>query len=181
MSRSAWSAAPTSKPQDKQRGRTVLLVDDDDSVLATVGETMVSMGHTVITAHDGSEALHYLIENRSIDCLFTDVVMSTDMNGVQLMAAARVVRPGLTTLLASSYPRDEVCAMGEIPGDVCFIAKPYLLSDLHEQLYWDGGAAPRFHEPPSKKRGRTYPNHLWSGSASRTVLLGESWIHADTK
>jgi CheY-like chemotaxis protein len=162
----------------------VLLVDDDTGVLEMIGETIATMGHTVLTAQDGCQALHMLIDNRSINCLFTDVVMSSSMNGVQLVAAARAVRPGLPTLLASSYARDDVRAMGEIPGDVCFIAKPYLLSDLHEHLYWGGGSAPGIPEPPSRAvvpttrvDRRRDPSRFWLGTASRTVLLGQSWIH----
>jgi DNA-binding NtrC family response regulator len=110
--------------------RTVLLVDDDAQVLNLLSEVMSAMGHKVITAHDGKEALARLLKNRSIDCLFTDMVMPNGMTGLQLMTAARAVRPGLPALLASAYPREDVSALGDIPEDVDFIAKPYLLSDL---------------------------------------------------
>jgi len=115
-------------------GRTVLLVDDDDSVLSLLGEIITAMGHKVYMAHDGRDALLCLLRHKSIDCLFTDVVMPNGMSGVQLMSAARAVRPGLPGLLASSYPRDDVSAMGEIPADVNFVAKPYLLTDLYRLL-----------------------------------------------
>jgi DNA-binding NtrC family response regulator len=160
-------------------GRTVLLVDDDTSVLEMVGETMTAMGHTVITASDGCEALRLLLENRSINCLFTDVVMPNDMSGVQLMAAARAVRPGLPTLLASSYPREVVYGMGAIPSDIHFITKPYLLSDLNEQLCWSGGAAAQFHPSPVRARAADqarHPHYLRLAAASKKVRLGESWI-----
>ena len=123
-------------------GRTVLLVDDDSSVLSLLGETIAAMGHKVIVAHDGPDALRCLLRHRSIDCLFTDVVMPNGMTGMQLMVAARAVRPGLPAVIASAYPREDVCAMGDIPSDVNFIAKPYLLTDLYPLL--DGA-------PPAKK------------------------------
>jgi DNA-binding NtrC family response regulator len=123
------------------RSKKVLLVDDDNSVLSLLGETIVAMGHKVVIAHDGPHALRLLLRHRSIDCLFTDVVMPNGMSGVQLMAAARAVRPGLPAVIASSYPREEVYAMGGIPSDVNFIAKPYLLTDLYPLL--DGASTAR--------------------------------------
>jgi DNA-binding NtrC family response regulator len=116
------------------RRRTVLLVDDDADVLALLGETMTALGHRVITAQDGRAALKCLLKYRSIDCLFSDVVMPNGMTGLQLMTAARAVRPGLPALLASSYPREIVSSLGEIPDNVEFIAKPYALSDLFSLL-----------------------------------------------
>jgi DNA-binding NtrC family response regulator len=138
-------AAAREHAHERFHGRTVLLVDDDTSVLSLLGETMAAMGHKVIVAHDGPDALRCLLRNRSIDCLFTDVVMPNGMTGVQLMAAARAVRPGLPAVIASAYPREDVCAMGDIPSDVNFIAKPYLLTDLYPLL--DGA-------PPHKARGK---------------------------
>lgn len=123
--------APLSCPDEVAfRRRTVLLVDDDEQVLDLLGEVITSMGHKVITAQDGREALSRLLKYRSIDCLFTDMVMPNGMSGLQLMAAARAIRPGLPALLASAYSREDICAQGDIPEDVDFIAKPYLLSDL---------------------------------------------------
>ena len=116
------------------RRRTVLLVDDDIEVLSLLGEIMTALGHRVIKAHDGEHALKCLLKYRSIDCIFTDVVMPNGMSGLQLMAAARAVRPGLPAMVASSYPREAVSALGDLPADVAFIAKPYLLTDLFALL-----------------------------------------------
>ena len=137
----ACSVASAACPDDHFYGRTVLLVDDDDSVLSLLGETIAAMGHKVIVAHDGPQALRCLLRHRSIDCLFTDVVMPNGMTGMQLMTAARAVRPGLPAVIASAYTREDVCAMGDIPEDVNFIAKPYLLTDLYPLL--DGVKAPK--------------------------------------
>jgi CheY-like chemotaxis protein len=119
---------------EKFRPRTVLLVDDDAEVLALLAETISEFGHRVIQAKDGPDALKCLLKYRSIDCIFSDVVMPNGMSGVQLMTAARAVRPGLPGLLASSYPKEYVCTLGDIPENVEFITKPYLLTDLFALL-----------------------------------------------
>jgi CheY-like chemotaxis protein len=127
-------AFPEDNAIGRFRPRTVLLVDDDTEVLSLLAETMSGFGHRVIQAKDGPEALKCLLKYRSIDCIFSDVVMPNGMTGVQLMAAARAVRPGLPALLASSYPKDYVSSLGDIPENVSFIAKPYLLTDLFALL-----------------------------------------------
>jgi hypothetical protein len=110
--------------------------------------------------------------------------MPNDMTGLQLMAAARAVRPGLPTLLASSYPREFVYGMGAIPSDIHFITKPYLLSDLNEHLCWGGEAATHFHPPPVRVRNADHDRHgfnLRVVAGSKKVRLGESWIWEGTE
>ena len=84
-------------------------------------------------------ALQFLRKDESIDYLFTDIVMPNDMNGVQLMAAARAIRPGLATLLASGYPREALRDLGQIPDDVMFLAKPYSMADLNVHITGGSG------------------------------------------
>jgi PAS domain S-box-containing protein len=117
-----------------RQARTILFVDDDSSIRSLVSAMLRVSGHKVIEAEDGRTALGLLETDNSIDYLFTDVVMPNDMNGVQLMLAARAVRPGLPTLLASGYPREALTNIGKIPEDVMFITKPYSLVDLNAHI-----------------------------------------------
>jgi CheY-like chemotaxis protein len=127
----------------------VLVVDDDSTVLSLLGDTITALGHKVVVAEDGKDALRCLLKNRTIDCLFSDVIMPNGMTGLQLVVAARAVRPGLPAVLASVFPREDIFAMGDIPDDVGFIAKPFLLTDLYSLL--DGEA--RGGEPVSGAPG----------------------------
>jgi PAS domain S-box-containing protein len=122
-----------------RRNRTILFVDDDTGVRSLVSEVLRNTGHTVIEADDGRTALKLLQEDPKIDYLFTDIVMPNDMNGVELMNAARAARPGLPTLLASGHPREALRDLGNIPEDVLFIRKPYSLADLNAYI---AGAGP---------------------------------------
>jgi PAS domain S-box-containing protein len=121
--------------------RTILFVDDDAGIRTLVVEMLRMLGHNVVQAEDGRDALRQLQKDRSIDYLFTDIIMPNNMNGLQLMAAARAARPGLPTLLASGYPREVLRDLGNIPEDVSFIAKPYSLSDINAHI--SGGLALR--------------------------------------
>jgi CheY-like chemotaxis protein len=145
---------PTNYADADVASRTVLLVEDDDQVLTLVSQTLTSLGHQVIVARDGQEALRVVRANPMIDYLFTDIVMPNGMNGMQLMQAARAERPGLRTLLTSVRSREEVRALGKIPYDVAFIPKPYSLTDIHAYLKWD------------RKNPRYSPSadHRWLGT-----------------
>ncbi len=143
---------PTTDADIGAASRTVLLVEDDDQVLTLVTQTLTSLGHQVVPARDGHDALRVVRCNPTIDYLFTDIVMPNGMNGVQLMNAARAERPGLRTLLTSARSREEVRALGKIPFDVAFIAKPYSLTDVHAYLKW-GRKNPRY-TPQADQRWR---------------------------
>jgi CheY-like chemotaxis protein len=127
---------PTGHAETGAACRTVLLVEDDEQVLKLVSRTLTSLGHTVVEAQNGETALNAIHANPAIDCLFSDVVMPNGMNGVQLAQQARVMRPDLRAVLTSVRPRDEVRAMGELPCDVTFVAKPYSLTDIASLLRW---------------------------------------------
>jgi CheY-like chemotaxis protein len=129
----------TGGPAAIQAARTVLLVEDDEQVLKLVSRTLSSLGHKVIEALDGEAALSALYRDPTIDCLFSDVIMPNGMNGLQLTQLARIVRPDLRAMLTSSRPRDEVRAMGHIPYDITFIAKPYSLTDISTLLRYGAG------------------------------------------
>src|SRR5205823_299100 len=54
-------------------GETVLVVDDDESVLETARETVADLGYRVLAAHNGREALQILKGSEKVDLLFSDI------------------------------------------------------------------------------------------------------------
>jgi DNA-binding LytR/AlgR family response regulator len=59
-------------------------------------------------------------------------VMPGGMNGVQLVAEARRLRPGLRVLLTSGYTAS--VNERQVPADVPLLAKPYRRDDLAAKL-----------------------------------------------
>ncbi|MGH1587300.1 MHYT domain-containing protein [Methylobacterium phyllosphaerae] len=98
------------------RPLTVLVVDDDPLVLLSTAEMLEDLGHAVIQAASGQQALNALRGNSLIDLLLTDHAMP-GMTGVQLAAAVRTERPNLPIILASGY--------AELAGDTS-VALPRL-------------------------------------------------------
>lgn len=64
---------------------TILLVDDDTETLEIYSQLLEWMGHRVLCAHDGEEALEWVWRQRP-DLVVTDWMMPR-MNGVELCRA----------------------------------------------------------------------------------------------
>ncbi|WP_423604164.1 PAS domain S-box protein [Sphingomonas sp. MS122] len=107
------------------RPRLVLAVDDDPLVLMNTAALLEDLGHTVIEAESGAQALEVLREREDIALLITDQAMPV-MTGSQLIAAARELRPDMPVILATGY--------GETPADsasrVTRLNKPFTQADL---------------------------------------------------
>jgi nitrogen-specific signal transduction histidine kinase len=108
---------------------TILVVDDDVLIaMSTVG-MLEDLGHEVIEANSGARALEILRDNRPVDLLVTDYAMPR-MNGVQLAAAAREIRPELPILLATGYAELPAGSALDLPR----IGKPYQRDQLAAEI-----------------------------------------------
>ena len=119
-------------PEQESAG-TVLIVEDEPSVLDVACEIFEILGYQVLTADHAAAALDVLRSDVSIDVLFSDVVMPFGMNGVELSHKARELRPAIKILLASGYPMSALPSGGLDPG-TSFISKPYRWTELAEKL-----------------------------------------------
>ncbi|MGH1570487.1 ATP-binding protein [Methylobacterium sp. P31] len=115
-------------------GETVLLVEDDEQVLAMAVESLEELRYRVIVARNAAEALEHLRGVDRIDILFSDVVMPGGMNGSQLAVEAQRLRPGIKVLLTSGYVAnlDEGQVIGR--GDLPVLNKPYRRDELARSL-----------------------------------------------
>ena len=112
--------APVRRPG---REETVLLVDDEDAVRGPAAERLRELGHAVLEAQNGPDALRVLASSRP-DLLVTDVGLPGGMNGRQVAEAARERWPGLPVLFITGYA-------GEVlPPGVEVIGKPFALDAL---------------------------------------------------
>jgi CheY-like chemotaxis protein len=103
---------------------TILLVDDDEIVRATVASMLEDLGYTVRSASSGTEALYILEHDPTIVLLFTDVVMPA-MGGRQLAERALAIRPALRVLFTSGYTENAIVHNGRLDHGVELLSKPY--------------------------------------------------------
>jgi CheY-like chemotaxis protein len=108
---------------------TILVVDDDALIAMSTVDMLEDLGHEVIEANSGDRALEILQQDRAIDLLLTDYSMPR-MNGAQLAAAARQIRPELPVLLATGYAELPTASGKALPK----IGKPYQQDQLAMEI-----------------------------------------------
>jgi CheY-like chemotaxis protein len=92
-------------PRREVRGSaTILVVEDESDVRAVAARFLTAIGYRVIAADGPQEALQRLRSDTAIDLLFSDVVLGSATDGVELAREARQIRPDLPVLLTSGYP-----------------------------------------------------------------------------
>jgi len=107
------------------RGRGLVLVVDDEPIVRNFARLCLERrGFEVMTAADGAGALRAMREvGDSIGAVLVDLTMP-GLDGCDLLAQLRELRPGLKAVLSSGY--DEREARGDPDGkDLVFIRKPY--------------------------------------------------------
>ncbi|HTV00443.1 MAG TPA: PAS domain-containing protein [Luteitalea sp.] len=123
-------------PRHAGVGLTVLIVDDEPTVRLLVGEILGDYGYTTIEAGDAAAALPVLQSNTRIDALVTDVGLPGALNGPELAAAARRVRPDLRVLFITGYADHTVLAADHPRSAI--VLKPFepdtLALRLHELM-----------------------------------------------
>jgi CheY-like chemotaxis protein len=107
----------------------VLVVDDDSLVLMNTTAMLEDLGHHVLEATSGPQALRILRREKDLDLVITDQLMP-GMTGTQLIAEIRSERPGLPIILATGYAD----LAPETTVDVIRLGKPFLQRDLARAL-----------------------------------------------
>ena len=125
----AASAEPAAAEHAPRRHATLLFVDDDYLINLNTATLLEDLGHTVIKATSGADALSVLQDGKLIDLLITDYAMP-GMTGVQLAEEARRLRPDLPILLATGYADLPTQSELELPR----LSKPYQQRQLAEQI-----------------------------------------------
>jgi signal transduction histidine kinase/CheY-like chemotaxis protein len=112
--------ATATEPSEPKGTETILLVDDNHSLIAVTMRNLTALGYTVVPAVDARSALAILASEAVVDLLFTDVVMPGGMSGPELAEAARRLRPDLRVLFTTGYA--DVLVEG---SDRQVLRKPY--------------------------------------------------------
>ncbi len=99
------------------RGETIVVVEDDDSVRRLAVDMLVELGYQVVAFSNAASALRHFSDDAPVDMLFTDVVMP-EMNGSQLVDAARELRPALKVLFATGYTQNAIVHGGVLDRGV---------------------------------------------------------------
>ncbi|MCP3953206.1 MAG: response regulator [Desulfobacterales bacterium] len=107
---------------------TLLLVDDEESILEVAGEYFTIKGYQVLTATNGREAVSVLA-NQRVDCCFTDINMP-EMDGLELAEHIRKIDNSVPVIIMTGYPSLENTIRTLKNGVVDFLIKPVNLNQM---------------------------------------------------
>ena len=165
---------PISHNQPTQMPATILVVDDDSSIVKLCRALLQPEGFTILEAQGSSDALKICAKHEgSIDLLLTDLVLSPPgfqlasssnefphVHGHELAMRAATIRKGLRIMLMSGNPDQELTSHGIKRGVLPFLQKPFDRAGLIQQI------REVLHNPPpalNLNQGKTATDVDWFG------------------
>ncbi|MCX7817039.1 MAG: PAS domain S-box protein [Syntrophales bacterium] len=121
--------------EETARGNeTILVIDDERTVLEVTAEMLASLGYRVLTAENGESALTIFSEkNKEIQLIIMDMIMP-DISAAELYERIREINPEVKVILASGYSMNGLARSILEKGVKAFIQKPYRLSELSTKV-----------------------------------------------
>jgi PAS domain S-box-containing protein len=104
---------------------TILVVEDDPNVQATVVGMLSELGYHVLRADNAEMALAVLKAGVRCDLLFTDVVMPGKLKSTEMVRQAKALLPDMKVLYTSGYTQNAIIHGGRLDAGVELLSKPY--------------------------------------------------------
>ena len=136
--------ATSPPPRPPAPAATVLVVDDESTVINLCKTIFQGAGWTVLSADDSSDALKLCTQHQGpIHLLLTDLVLPPQgfqlasgsnefphVHGHELAIRAAAIRKDMRIILMSADPAKELASFGLKPGFLPVLAKPFQKQDL---------------------------------------------------
>jgi len=120
----------TAGPGTARGTETVLVVEDEESVLSLSRRSLEREGYRVLTASSPAEAQELFRRHAGeVDLVVCDVVLP-ECTGRELCESLARQRPGLRVLYVSGYPGNGILHRGELEPGANFLQKPFTPSSL---------------------------------------------------
>ena len=119
---------PSSAVEIPSGSETILLVEDDESILHLLKDFLRTRGYCVLSASNGAEAVRLIESGVQADLLLSDVMMPK-MSGLTVARTFREVLPDLKVVLMSGHPQHLQSASG-----MHFLEKPFSMHTLATTL-----------------------------------------------
>ena len=115
-------------------GETVLVVEDEASILTITGQTLQAFGYRVLSASDGADAVAVYAQHREeIAVVLTDMMMPI-MDGASTISALTRINPGVKIIAASGLNENGGVAKASGAGIKHFLLKPYTAGTLLKKI-----------------------------------------------
>ena len=116
--------------------QTVLIVDDDHSLSAALGDALVRPGRDIVVCRD-IESARMVLDNQLVTHIITDLRFSGVMGFEGLQIIERVRRDSLSAIpviVISGYATEEIRQEAEVRGATAVLEKPVSAEDLESFL-----------------------------------------------
>jgi len=128
--RAAIVAATSERlPARTARRLSILLVEDDKLVREVTSQMLQRLGHSVVSAENGAEALKLVNSAEHVELLVTDVVMPW-INGRELYERLTARFPDMAVVYVSGYTDNVILRKGVIEPGITLVRKPFSEEDL---------------------------------------------------
>ncbi|HLO66161.1 MAG TPA: sigma-54 dependent transcriptional regulator [Holophaga sp.] len=110
---------------------TILIVDDEPGIRRSLGESLAEEGYAVLKAERGEQALDLLAQadGEGIHLMLLDVWLP-GIDGLETLAQAKVLRPGLPVIMISGHGNIDTAMQATKLGAFDFLEKPVDLDRL---------------------------------------------------
>lgn len=113
---------------------TILLVDDEETIIDIIGMALKMFGYQVLFAKGGDEAIQvYRPQQGQISLVILDMLMPK-MSGAMVFDFLKKINPEVRVLLTSGYNYDEDAAKIIERGANGFIQKPFGVKELAKKI-----------------------------------------------
>jgi PAS domain S-box-containing protein len=127
--------ATSSLPPFKGLNETILLVEDEETLLVVSARALTLFGYRVLSATNAQEALNLWEQHRdAIDLMLTDMRMPQGVSGLELAEKLWKTKPSLKVIIMSGYSMERVQNSTMANDGYTFLAKPFDLKTLSETV-----------------------------------------------
>jgi signal transduction histidine kinase/FixJ family two-component response regulator len=125
---------PAPLPAPTGNGETILIVDDEESLVQLAEEVLAGLGYEPVGCVGATQALQlFRAAPERFDAVVSDAIMP-DMPGTELLAEIRRLRPDIPAILVSGYGGPDLQAQAADAGVHTILAKPLRAAELGESL-----------------------------------------------
>ncbi len=112
---------------------TVLMVDDEDTIVEIGRKSLERLGYKVLTAQNGVEAVEVIKSHPNINIVILDMIMP-EMGGGETYDRLKEIRPDIKIILSSGYSINGEAQEILKRGCDSFIQKPFNITDLSYKI-----------------------------------------------
>jgi len=125
---------PEQTTVSRGNGETILVVDDETSLLTITSQTLRNFGYKVLTAADGAEAVSTYADHRDeIALVLTDTIMPI-MDGPAMAHALMEINPSVKIIAVSGFNSKNEMTKTRDPGVRCYLTKPFTSPTLLKSI-----------------------------------------------